>query len=328
MPFLKFIQYHNAVPIALGVLFLGAGATFAATDPQALYSANQTVVSVDNTYIANKDISNYSPKVEIASVTEDADNYYVAYNLTTIDVQNSVWQDVTKAETMTVSKADLGQYRDLGVYVTEQLKQIVDREMQRLATTQEIERKNVTQKTVATAYGGLIGKFLDSTTEELPGYVPVVTPPPPSPQVAAADATQGDTTTTDTQTSAPQATQGGPGPVLQVLGNNPVQIPLKSSYIDLGASIVSPLNSNLGIHVFVKGVEVSDVNIDTSAVADWTITYKATDQDGNVGTAERIVRVFDPAVPAQASSTPEQATSTPGTPDTSATSSNSTSTPQ
>src|SRR3989344_4510311 len=153
---LHFLRYDNAVPIALGILFLGATGVFAATDPEAIYSAQEHVLSVDNTYLARKDLAAWTPRAEITGVTEDAENYYVAYRFTTIDNHDYVWQDVVKDETMTVSKADLGQYRDLGIYVTEQLRQKIGREFERLRETQAREKKNVTEKMVATAYSGLI----------------------------------------------------------------------------------------------------------------------------------------------------------------------------
>ena len=175
----KFLQYNNAVPVALSILILGGGSAFAATDPAAVYSAQQQVVSIDNTYIANKDLSVYSPQAQITAVTEDTDTYYVAYDFTTIDLVNSTWQDTTKQRSLKVSKAMLGN-NDLGLYVAEQLKENVAAELVRLKDTQEIEKKSVTQKVVATVYGGLIGKMLDSSTETLPGYTPVIAPTPPS----------------------------------------------------------------------------------------------------------------------------------------------------
>src|SRR3989344_4230221 len=189
--FSHFLQYHNAIPIALGVLFLGAGATFAATNPQAIYSEQQKVVSVDNTNIVGKDLSSYMPQVQITAVTEDADTYYVSYSFLTIDVQDAVWRDVVKNNTMSVAKSALGKYGDLGLYVTGQLNQNISHETDRLKEVQEIERRHVSQKTIATAYGGLIGKILDDKTETLPGYTPVVVAPAPEPepgQLAAAAA--------------------------------------------------------------------------------------------------------------------------------------------
>ena len=176
----RFLQYNNAVPIVLSVLVLGGGSVFAATDPAALLSKQQTVMSVDNTYIATKDLSAWSPVVNITAVTEDSDNYYVTYALSTIDVKDYVWQDVVKNNSITVSKADLGN-RDLGLYVTDLLKNVVDNESSYLAQVQEKEKASITQKMVATAYGGLIGKFLNDSTETLPGYEPVIPLPVAAP---------------------------------------------------------------------------------------------------------------------------------------------------
>ena len=299
--FLHFIQYHNAIPLAVTIVVMGASATFAATDPQAIYSASQQTVAIDNTYIVGKDLSTYSPQVQITGVTEDSDNYYVAYNFSTIDLVNSVWKDTVKPETMTVSKADLGPYRDLGVYVTQQLKQNVDRELARLKDTQEIERKNVSQKVVATTYGGLVGKFLNSSTETLPGYTPVVAGPPDTSQDQVASAGAAD------DSSSGGSNSGGAFPVvssssgnsslrIQLLGNNPAQIPLRAVYVDLGGVVTDAANDNIGIHTFLNGTEVQQIQINTSTTSVSTITYKAADPQGNSVSVTRTVYVYDPAV--------------------------------
>ena len=61
----RFLQYNNAVPIVLSVLVLGGGSVFAATNPDAVLSQEHTVLSVDNTYIATKDLSSWSPVVNM-----------------------------------------------------------------------------------------------------------------------------------------------------------------------------------------------------------------------------------------------------------------------
>lgn len=296
--FIHFFQYHNAVPIALGVLFIGAGGAFAATNPEAIYSKTEETVAIDNTYIAQKDLSAFSPKVEIVGVTEDSDNYYVAYKLSTIDLKDAVWQDIVKEETMNVSKPDLGPYRDLGVYVTGQLRQIVGRESQRLAETQEIEKKSVSQKVVATIYGGLVGKFLDEKTEVLPGYTPVVIPPERQDNSQVASAAVGANTTESAGPSLTSSAHSSDNPslVIQILGNNPAQIPRGSSYVDLGAVTTDAQNDNLGIHTFLNGVEMQQIQIDTSTTSVSTITYKVTDPRGASVSASRKVYVYDPAL--------------------------------
>lgn len=287
---LHFLQYHNAVPIALAMLFLGAGGVFAATDPQAIYNQTQTVVSIDNTYLVNKDLTNWTPTTVITAVTEDEDNYYVAYRLQTIDIQDSVWRDVSKDLSMTVSKTFLGADKDLGLYVTEQLKENIDHELARLTSTQEIERKQVSQKTVATEYGGLIGKMLDSSTETLPGYVPVVQPV--SPEVAAAATPQDPSAPTAGGIPSSQAVSSG---ALQVLGAVPALIPAKSQYVDLGAVITDYRLANYGIHYRVNGAEVQSVQIDTSTTSEWAIGYEVFDGTSVVASASRKVIVYDPA---------------------------------
>ena len=289
MRLLNFLQYNNAVPLTIGIMFFGATGAFAATDPQAIYSTEQHVISIDNTYLASKDFSTWTPRAQITGITEDADNYYVAYAFSTIDLQDSVWQDAQKLVTLTVSKADLGPYRDLGIYVTEQLKQVIDREYGRLVETQDFERKNISQKTVATTYGGLIGKMLDDKTETLPGYTPVVTPP-----VGASEPSSGSAVAVNSGTSAEPTSVGC---VLQILGNNPSYIPLRSTYADLGATIVDPRYAQFGIHVFQNGTKVQNVAIDTSTTSETTIRYSVFTGTAYVGDMTRRVFVYDPANP-------------------------------
>lgn len=311
-PFLRFLSYNNTVPIALTILLSGAGATFAATNPESIYDSAQSVVVADNTYIANKDLSSFTPRILIMGVTEDADNYYVAYALTTIDVVDAVWRDVVKEGVLTVSKGVLGEYGDLGLYATEQFKQIVDSQLAYLREVQEIERKQVTQKIVATSYSGLIGQFLDESTEVLPGYVPVVTPPsPPEPIVEATP--QPDTEgQQDPENELPQpnpedpsSNEGGAAvgtstpsdplaaPQIQILGDNPVELSLNASYVDLGIVATDDSGAIPQIKKYVDGVEISDqVVIDTSLAGEHVIRYVATDVDGNSTSAERLIRVL------------------------------------
>lgn len=291
---LNFIKYNNLVPITLSFILLGAGGALAASPEvrdaaaAAILSQEQQVVSVDNTYIVGKDLSGYTPQVRITGVTEDEENYYVAYSLTTIDIVEYVWQDVVKDEMMRVSKPDLGPYRDLGVYVTQQLRQIIDRELAYLGQVQEKERRAVSLAVVSTTYGGLIGKLLDGTTEALPGYVPVVTPPVADPS-ASPVAGQG------SARGAPAQGGGGSSSIisLQVLGNNPARVPLRASYVDLGAVLHDPRNTNVGVHIFLNGHETVSPNIDTSTSSVHIIEYHATDPNGTTIMVRRIVLVGD-----------------------------------
>lgn len=335
-----FFSYHNAVPIAVSIMLLGAGGVFAATNPEAIYSEEESVVSVDNTYIANKDFDAWTARITIGIVTEDEENYYVAYSLSTIDIVDGVWQDVTKDLTLKVAKGLLGEYGDLGLYVTKQLREVVDGELARLKETQKFERRTVTRKTIATEYNGLVGRFLDSTTEELPGYVPVVTPPPapppePDPIVAEAPRVETPPLVTSPQDTPPQqgevaGTSDEPEPppsqsnyTLQILGDNPAQIPVGSTYTDLG--VVADFEYEVtDVHIFLNGNAASAVTIDTTQPNTWFIRYAITTPDGSSVSATRKVVVAPQSSggsggsgsgtstpPAPASSTPPQATTTP-----------------
>ncbi len=304
---LNFIKYNNAVPITLSVVLLGAGSALAASPEvrdaaaAAVLSQQQQVLSVDNTYIVNKDLAHYSPVVFIQGVTEDADNYYVVYRFTTIDLRDYVWRDVQKTEQMVVSKLDLGPYRDLGVYVTQQLRQIVDRELAYLQEVQTNERKHVSQAVVATTYGGIVGKFLDSSTDVLPGYTPVVVAPreayggvqPGEPNLSVPSGSGGGSSGGGVSSGTAAGSSGGSSSQigLQVLGNNPASIPIGTSYIDLGAVLIDPARTNVGVHIYMNGVETVSPSLDTSTTTSYAIEYRATDLQGNTIVARRIVLV-------------------------------------
>ncbi len=296
MSFIRFLSYHNAIPVGFSLLVLSFGSAFAASEEvrDSVFSQEQIVVSVDNTYIATKDLSQYTPRVSIVQVTEDESSYYVSYDLMTIDLTDYVWQDVTKKSQMRVDKALLGNSVDLGVYVTEQLAQIIDHEIVYLREVQEIEKRQVSQKAIATEYGGLVGKFLDNTTEVLPGYTPVIVAP------VALDTTQVASAAASTQTqgqtgsvSSGDSNDSEP-PTIQILGNTPARVPLGASYADLGVAVTDNRDLNPRVTVFVDGKEVSYVSLDTASVKDWVIRYEVTDQAGNMAYIERIVEVFDP----------------------------------
>ena len=78
-------------------------------------------------------------------------------------------------------------------------------------------------------------------------------------------------------------------PVITILGENPATVELGESYTDAGA------NANDAFHgptpVTTSG------SVDTSVVGSYTITYTATDKDGNTATATRTVNVVDTTAP-------------------------------
>lgn len=303
-----FLQYHNAVPLFLGVLFLGSGVAFASSEAvrNTVFDSQEELRSVDNSRIIHVDLEHYAITIEITNVTQDDDFYYVSYLLHTIDVVDAVWQDVAKERVLQVAKtAILG--KDLGTHASKELAQVRDGERVRLESTQEIERDiGESAKTVATVYTGLVGRFLDEETEVFAGYEAVVEEQPaepyadhivqnpqPSPTAdgAAGDEPQGETTTI---VGDPEDTEP---PTITILGNNPARVALNAQYSDLGAYVSDNQSSGaLGYKTFLDGVEVSVVEIDTSTTTIYTITYGAADSVGNTASAQRIVEVFDPSV--------------------------------
>lgn len=307
MSILSFIKYNNMFPIAISFVLLGAGGVFAATNPEVIFSSTKNVLSIDNTYIAGKDLSSYTPKIEIISVTEDDDYYHAVFKFTTIDLQNHVWQDVVKEQKINVSKMELGKDIDLGLYLTKQLKQIVDRELSYLHEVQAKASKNITQETVATVYSGLLGKFLDSKTETFPGYTPVVLPPTP-PSVPKTEEPIPTPPLPDQAEPTPLPNPESTDPVLpednnfvdtipptiQILGDNPVNLIIGSSYVDLGVAVTDNINQDLEYQIYIDGMLFPSITIDTSTTSTYRIEYSATDEAGNTATAVRTVIVSLP----------------------------------
>lgn len=305
-----FIKYNNAIPIFFGILFLGAGGALAANEDvrDAVISSENIVRSIDNTRIVNVDLNSYSVAVEIIGVEEDDLFYYVEYTLYTVDLVDGVWTDMGKDKVLKVSKESL-KGKDLGLYATRELAQVRDGELNRLKETQEIERGNGESiKVVATVYSGLVGKFLDTKEEFLPGYNAVIKEVVPPPTTTSSTQTP---TTNNTVVGDPSDTEP---PVITILGNNPAKITRNSEYSDLGAYVYDNKSDNLGYKTFIDGIEVFVVQIDTSTTTTYTITYRAVDQVGNIGEASRIVEVYDPNAIIEtpvATTTPPIATTTP-----------------
>lgn len=321
----RFIKYNNTIPIIMGALFLSFGGALAASPDvrDAVYEETSTVQSIDNTYIANKELASYTPTVRITGVTEDTENYYVSYTFATIDVVDYVWRDISEERAIAVAKAALAG-RDLGLYVTEQLKQVIDREIAYLKEVQEIERRQVSQKTVATQYSGLVGALIDDRTEVFPEYTPVVAEQAQQQTGQTEQATDsgpqtvngqvaGDSTSTQTPSSGSSAVSQGSDttpPTIQILGNNPARIPVGSTYNDLGAVVTDNVNDNLGVRKTVDGRSVFEVQVDTGIEGTHVVRYTTSDQAGNEAYAERIVEVyFDPSLPRPQTGTPPPAPS-------------------
>ena len=174
-----FFKYNNFVPVAAAILILGGGGAFAATPQgqEALLTQQTSVVSVDNSYIIDVDLDTFAFAVRVTEVTEDDVNYYVAYEIDTIDLVDGVWEPTTREGSVRVQIAFLAG-KDLGLYVEGELAQLLESEKAKLAKVQEIEaRVGETTLAVATEYSGLVGQFLEDEMNEFPDYDPVLDSP-------------------------------------------------------------------------------------------------------------------------------------------------------
>jgi len=78
-------------------------------------------------------------------------------------------------------------------------------------------------------------------------------------------------------------------PVITLNGVNPATVELGTTYVDAGATALDAYHGATTV--------TSSGTVDTSAVGSYTITYSATDLDGNTATATRTVNVVDTTAP-------------------------------
>ena len=78
-------------------------------------------------------------------------------------------------------------------------------------------------------------------------------------------------------------------PVITINGDNPATVELGSAYVDDGATAFDDFHGVTEV--------TSSGSVDTSTVGSYTITYSATDKDGNTATATRTVNVVDTTAP-------------------------------
>jgi len=120
----------------------------------------------------------------------------------------------------------------------------------------------------------------------------------------AGECTQATTGTTTPPTDQTATSTDTVAPEISLMGNNPAEIPVGSSYVDLGATVtdmgINPLdpggplilNTNLGIQYSVDGIPMNEIIIDTSTTTTHTIVFSAVDGAGNWGYATRTVEVI------------------------------------
>jgi hypothetical protein len=174
---IEFVKYHNAFTIVLILALVGAGAVFANEDVRDAVIGEEVVIEtkgLDNSVILAADLEVFDAMMQIIGVTEDAENYFVEYAYQTLAIQDNSWAEFTRQEVLDVSKAALAD-RDLGLYLIEELGEIVENELALLKEVQEEElAKGKTEIVETIDYTGLIGLVLDAKNKILPGYEPKV----------------------------------------------------------------------------------------------------------------------------------------------------------
>ena len=76
------------------------------------------------------------------------------------------------------------------------------------------------------------------------------------------------------------------GPVITLKGDNPMNLELNAAFVDPGATALDDEDGDLTASITV---DMGTFNKDE--VADYTITYSVSDAAGNVGEAERVIKV-------------------------------------
>jgi len=175
---INFIKYHNAMAIAVSLIFVLSFSAMASETVRdtVIGEKIETVQGIDNSQLLASDLDNLNLKLTIINVVQDNQNYYVDYQFKTLAIKDNVWQSVLKNKRLTVSKAFLAE-SDLGLYVQEELGEVIDYELSYLKEVQTIQkRKGKTEIVKTTEYTGLIGLALNVKNKIFPGYEPVVKP--------------------------------------------------------------------------------------------------------------------------------------------------------
>lgn len=224
---LDFIKYNNAFTIILFVFFFGFGISFAASPEvrEGIYSSEEKIVSVDNSWIVSADLDNFNFNLRITSITEDGKNYYVTHSYQTLVVEDGVWQSKEIGKTLTVNKEALDG-KDLGLYLAKELGENINYELSYLKRVQKLEKeKGESRKIVTVEYSGLIGKLLNPTEKVIEGYSPVI--PEVVPEVPATVESNPEAVIVSTQHPTPEETTISE-PALAMPTENEVETPTEN----------------------------------------------------------------------------------------------------
>lgn len=214
----SFLSYHNAVPIAFGLLFLGGVSAFAATAAGVLPlpavvqpdSLPSEPAEVDVSALLSLNVDTFDFRPTVTNVVETDDSYTVSYSLQTLAPERGAWTPYEKTGDFSMAKEALGE-TGLQGYVVQKLRDIENGERSYLARAQEAEEKLAASRAAkpANAFAALIGLALNQIpVPKVEKPLPKAQPETPPMQNAESQMTKVSTTASsaDTATSTLDAT--------------------------------------------------------------------------------------------------------------------------
>ena len=86
-------------------------------------------------------------------------------------------------------------------------------------------------------------------------------------------------------------------PTILIQGNNPANIEVGATYVDLGVIARDSNGLDLSVRYFVNGGQVSQISLDPATSTSYTIDYSAMDNNNLTATSTRVVNVGVPITP-------------------------------
>lgn len=339
---INFVFYNNGFVVMLLLVVLSSSSVFAASPKarEGVLSSEEKLVRVDNSYIRDVNLRKQDFDVKVTQVEKDDENYYVSYEFRSIELVDGAWKKVLKKDILVVNIQQLGD-RDLGLYVAEELEELVAYTKRFLEEVQIAEnKKGATQKTINKTYKGLVGRWLKPNEKTFAGYDPVIEPPvivavvpktvpvpdqvvdipvetviddsgvinngngnssTSSPPVATSTPPVATSTPTTTPPVVPPDTTK---PLITLVGQPLLELVVGSTYTERGATANDNLDGDVSGSIVVSGV------VNTAVAGSYVVTYSVSDKAGNQSSITREVKVVDP--PLQPA--PKSTTTSPTTP--------------
>ncbi len=178
---IRTLAYHNGVPIALGLFFLLAATTFAASDGTLLPSkasdaseatTTDSSVPIGTDALLDADIADFDTRMRVTAVSEQVSSYEVSYTYRTLAIEDGSWRELERTGVLSVPKDQLSGM-PLEAYVREQLREVAERERAFLVRAQTLElairsrAEQASNSNAASAFGSLTG-LIDLTDAFLP----------------------------------------------------------------------------------------------------------------------------------------------------------------